>query len=418
MIKVVAFGLAWWLGLYLLTRDVTKPALRRAGIGLLGYALALATVDLGAVHVVFLAVPPLFWTGALLEGQTSDVRPQRVWRWVVVPVMLVLAAASPLAGDWAATVVVLPLFWALALLLRHHTEIRGARVVVWLMVGLAASLVVLSFLGEPARTLLLAGIGVDLVLLGAGVAVLDAFDEGEAIRRDMLWSLLVAGCAAVLFGSQVALAASLVGRSLEPLAFGVVGAAIAVQVLARPINALADRVAFPLAVRKERTELRAVAAALPRRADVPLAEFDETEFARLTRRALSHYGDLGKLASSPLTALPVITTRLAERGVPDAPLARATELKALLLETITRLKPADGEFGTSEEWRHYNALYFYYVAGVRPYSVRTKVTELDPVARRALAWFADHVPERTLHNWQAAAARIVAAELRLTSAWQ
>ena len=104
--------------------------------------------------------------------------------------------------------------------------------------------------------------------------------------------------------------------------------------------------------------------------------------------------------------------------MPDAPLARATELKALLLETITRLKPADGDFGTSDEWRHYNALYFYYVVGVRPYSVRTKVTELDPVARRALAWFVDQVPERTLHNWQAAAAKIVANELRLTSAWQ
>jgi hypothetical protein len=450
LIKVVAFGLAWWLGLYLLARDATKPALRRAGIGLLGYALALATVDLDvpAVHAVFLALPPVFWTGVLIALLG---RPDGIWRWGVVPATVVLAAASPFIGDWAAALVVLPLFWGLALLPRHrsqkqipqrerhpgdavtpvvtlptgtdnlgnrHTEIRGARPVVLLMFGLAVSLVLLSFLTGEARTLLLAGIGCDLLLLGAGVAVLDAFDEGEAIRRDMLWSLLVAGGTAVVFGSQVALAAWLVGRSLEPLAFGVVGAAIAVQVLARPINALADRVAFPAVIQRERTDLRAVAAALPRRAEVPLAEFDETEFARLTRRALSHYGDLGKLASSPLTTLPVISARLSERGVPDAPLARATELKALLLETITHLKPADGDFGTSEEWRHYNALYFYYVVGVRPYSVRTKVTELDPVARRALAWFADHVPERTLHNWQAAAARIVAAELRLTGAWQ
>ncbi|MGH3879512.1 MAG: hypothetical protein ACRDSK_20995, partial [Actinophytocola sp.] len=110
--------------------------------------------------------------------------------------------------------------------------------------------------------------------------------------------------------------------------------------------------------------------------------------------------------------LPAIDARLAARGAADAPLERATELKALLLETITRLKPRDGQFGTSEEWRLYNALYFYYVAGIRPYSVRTKLTEPDPVARRALAWFADHVPERTLHNWQAAAARVVAADLR------
>lgn len=421
MIKVVAFGLASWLGLYLLARDVTKLALRRAGIGLLGYALALATVDLtehppiAVAHAAFLALPSVFWTGVLLALLG---RPDAVWRRVVIPATLVLAAASPFIGDWAAALVVLPLFWALGLLARHHTETRDVRVVMLLMVGLAISLVVLTFLTGGVRTLLLTGIGVDLVLLGAGVAVLDAFDEGETIRRDMLWSLLVAGGAAVLFGSQVALAGFLVGRSLETLLYGVVGAAIAVQVLARPINALADRVAFPSQLRQERTELRAVADALPRRTEVPLAECDDAEFARLTRRALSHYGDLGKLASSPLTALPVIAARLAGRGVADAPLARATELKALLLETITRLKPADGDFGTSEEWRHYNALYFYYVVGVRPYSVRTKVTELDPVARRALAWFADHVPERTLHNWQAAAARIVAAELRLTSAWQ
>jgi hypothetical protein len=410
---VVAFGFAWWLGLYLLARDPAKPALRRAGIGLLGYALALATAAFTDVHpllavanAVFLALPSVFWAGVLVV--LVD-RAGTGWRRVVLPVTLVVAAASPFVGDWAAAVVVLPLFWALGLFLRHGGQ---PRLVALLMFGLAVSLVLLSFLTGEAHTLLLAGIGVDLVLLGGSVAVLDAFDEGEAIRRDMVWSLLVAGGTAVLFGSQVVLAAWLVDRPLDALVFGVVGAAVTVQVLARPINALADRFAFSPELRRERTELRDVEAALPRRAEVPLAEFDEAEFARLTRRALSHYGDLGKLASSPLTALPVVAARLAERGVPDAPLARATELKSLLLETITRLRPADGEFGTSEEWRHYNALYFYYVVGVRPYSVRTKVTELDPVARRALAWFADHVPERTLHNWQAAAARIVAAELR------
>lgn len=411
MIKVVAFGFAWWLGLYLLARDLTKPALRRAGLGLLGYAAALATVDL-PFHAVFLALPPVMWTGVLIALLN---RPDAVWRWVVVPATLVLAAASPFIADWASALVVLPLFWALGLLLRHHAEIPGARLVVVLMLGLAASLVLLNFVDSE---LLLAGIGVDLVLLGGAVAVLDAFDEGETIRRDMLWSLLVAGGTAVVFGSQVALAAWLVDRPLEALAYGIVAAAIAVQVLARPINALADRLTFAPEVRRERTDLRAVAEALPRRSEVPLAGLSDDEFARLTRRALSHYGDLGKLASSPLTALPVLEARLAERGVQDAPLARATELKALLLETITRLKPAGADFGTSDEWRHYNALYFYYVVGVRPYSVRTKVTELDPVARRALAWFADHVPERTLHNWQASAAKIVAAELRLTSAWQ
>lgn len=415
MLTVVAFGFAWWLGLYLLARDPRKPTLRRAGLGLLAYGLALAAdqpfLD-DRVHTVLLCLPAVLWTGVLVALLPDPVDTERQWHRVVLPASLVAALASAFLSA-VAGLVVLPLFWALALLLRRRTT-GVVLVVALLMFGLGSGLVVLGFLDDLPRTLLLAGIGLDLLLLGGCVAVLDAFDEGEAIRRDMVWSLLVAGGVAILFGSQVALAAVLVDRSLGLLLHGVVAAAITVQVLARPINALVDRFAFRDApdLRQERTELREVAAALPRRAPAPLFGVDDAEFARLTRRALSHYGDLGKLASSPLAALPAITDRLAARGVPDAPLARATELKALLLETITRLKPADGDFGTSEEWRHYNALYFYYVAGVRPYSVRTKVTELDPVARRALAWFADQVPERTLHNWQAAAAKIVAAELR------
>jgi hypothetical protein len=427
LIYIIAFGVAWWLGMYLLARDATKPVLRRAGIGLLGYALALATAGFrddrpafAVVHAVFLSMPAVMWTGVFTALAPSRPALDAVWRWVVLPATPVLAAASPFVGTWSATVVVLPLFTAFGLLLQNRADlVRGQSVAALLMFGLGISLMVASLSPGVPRTVLLPAIGVDLVLLGGCIAVFDAFDEGESIRQDMLWSLFGAGGTAVLFGGQVALAGWLTDRPLMPLAYGVVAAAIAVQVLARPINALADRFAFrDPALRRERGDLRAVAAALPRRAEVPLAEFDDAEFARLTRRALSHYGDLGKLASSPLAALPVITERLAERGVPAAPLARATELKALLLELITRLRPADGDFGTSEEWRHYNALYFYYVAGVRPYSVRTKVTELDPVARRALAWFADHVPERTLHNWQAAAARIVAVELRLSSSRQ
>jgi len=416
---VVAFGFAWWLGLYLLARDPRKPTLRRGGLGLLAYGLALATdqpfID-DRVHTVLLCLPAVLWTGVLVALLPDPAVADRRWRRVVLPASLVVALASAFAGV-VAVLVVLPLFWALGLLLRQRAgrDVGGpVLVVALLMFGLAAGLVLLGLLDDVPRVLLLRGIGVDLLLLGGCVAVLDAFDEGEAIRRDMLWSLLVAGGVAVLFGSQVALAAVLVDRSLDLLLYGVVAAALTVQVLARPINALADRFAFRDApdLRRERTELLEVAAALPRRAPAPLFGMDDAEFVRLTRRALSHYGDLGKLVSSPLAALPAIDARLAARGGSDAPLARATELKALLLETITRLKPRDGDFGTSEEWRHYNALYFYYVVGVRPYSVRTKLTELDPVARRALAWFADHVPERTLHNWQAAAAKIVAAELR------
>jgi hypothetical protein len=429
VLDVVAFGVAWWLGLYLLARDPTKPTLRRAGAGLSSYALAIVVdglrphgVALAALHAVLLSLPAVLWTGVLIRLPLTGADPHdradradRWWRRGLLPAGVVLAAAAGVLGGVMmpvlAAAVLVPLCSRLVQLLRHRTP--GTPLVAVLLVGLATGLLALGVDVVP-RTVVLAGIGVDLIVLGLLVAVFDSFDEGETLRRDMLHSLLLAGGAAVLFGGQVGFAMLLTDDDrLVPLCFGVIAAAIAVQVLARPLQRAADRVALPPAMRATRAELREVADAIPRRDEtIALAELGEAEFARLTRRALSHYGDLGKLVSSPLTALPAIDARLAARGVPDAPLERATELKALLLDTITRLKPRDGEFGTSEEWRHYNALYFYYVVGVRPYSVRTKLTDLDPVARRALSWFADQVPERTLHNWQAAAAKLVAANLR------
>ena len=114
-----------------------------------------------------------------------------------------------------------------------------------------------------------------------------------------------------------------------------------------------------------------------------------------------------------LTALPVIDDRLVARGAPDQPLERATELKAVLADRIAALKPRDGgEFGITEEWRHYNALYFPYVVGVRAYAQNATAAGLDPVARQAWHWLVTDVPQRSLHNWQNAAARVIAADLR------
>ena len=293
--------------------------------------------------------------------------------------------------------VLAPLAAALALHLRARRTLLGVATLMFLL----GSALVLT--GPAPSVWLVAAIGVDLLLFGVLVAVRDAFEEGEAIRADLARSPAASAGMALVFGGQVAL---FLDDRLAPLLYGTVAAAIAFQVLANPLAALVDRVAVP-AVAAERAELREAADALPRRA--PLA--DEADFAKLTRRALSSYGDLGKLVASPLVDLPVITRRLAARGAPDQPLERAAELKALLLESIQRLKPRDGDFGTSDEWRHYNALYFYYVVGIRPYSRQTKREDLDPVGRRALAWFVDQVPERTLHNWQNAGAKLVAADL-------
>ncbi|MFD0206452.1 MULTISPECIES: hypothetical protein [Saccharothrix] len=381
-VSVVTFGLAWWLGLYLLVRDPRKRLLQRASIGLLAYALVIVL----PLPAMAMAVPAVAWTGVVVCW--LPVRYDRWWRYSALPL---LAAAY-----FAPVVVLIPLAAALVLCLRVRRALLAAATILF---GLSCALLLVDVLPE---SLVIASAGFDLLVFGVIVAVADAFDEGEAIRADMVRSLLTSAGLAAVFGGQVAL---FLDDRLVPLLYGTVAAAIAVQVLANPLALLVDRVAVP-DVASERAELRDAADALPRRP--PL---DPAGFVKLTRRALSNYGDLGKLVASPLTELPVIDARLAARGASDQPLERAAELKSLLLEGICRLKPRDGDFGTSDEWRHYNALYFYYVVGIRPYSRRTKREDLDPDARRALAWFVNQVPERTLHNWQNAGAKLVAEDL-------
>jgi hypothetical protein len=165
-------------------------------------------------------------------------------------------------------------------------------------------------------------------------------------------------------------------------------------------------------IRRERAELRALASAVPRIDNsLDLYRMDEAEFIRLTRHALRHYGDLKRLAASPLTQLAIIDVRLDR--LEASTLERAATLKTILTLSIERLKPRDGrDFGTTDEWRYYNALYFPYVAGLKPYSRRADTEDLEPLLREALDWFQINVPERTLHNWQNAAAELVAQDLR------
>jgi hypothetical protein len=142
-------------------------------------------------------------------------------------------------------------------------------------------------------------------------------------------------------------------------------------------------------------------------------QIQETDLQRLIRKAISYLGDLPRLASSPLTYFPLITHRLEKRNARNDSLERAHELKALLTESIQRLKPPGDElFGTSDAWRYYNALYFPYVVGLKPsrrYQSTATLTEHDLLA---LEWFRTQVPERTLHNWQTTASRLVTKDLQ------
>ena len=445
-LSAVVFTLSGWLGLYLLSRDPRKPVLALAAIGLCGFALVVAldavrtasaahSVLLGRVEIYLAAVPGVAWFAVLVElSRPTDGWRTRTRELVLVGgvatltlfgAMLARSVEGPLrAGHWLMIAVIsVSTLGAMAVALRRPRRPRpavGLAITATLFFALANAILIIP-LGLVPSWLALASTSCDVLGLGIAVALWDAFDEGQALRADMLRSFAGSVAVAVLFGGQ-ALIGLAVTRSdpaaqtaLTVLLFTSLAIAVTVQVLADPLAGVLDRLAFSKspALRADRAALRHTGAALPLRQEHPLGDVDDVTFVRLTRRALGHYGDLSKLVASPLTALPVIDERLAARGAPDHPVERANELKAVLADGISRLKPRDGgEFGTTEEWRYYNALYFPYVVGVRAYAQNATAAGLDPTARQAWQWLVTEVPQRSLHNWQNAAARLIAADLR------
>jgi hypothetical protein len=442
--SAVVFGLSWWLGLYLLARDPRKPVLVLAAIGLASFAIVVALDAvrvtgeahanlLSHVEVFLVVVPGIAWFAVLLElSRPSDSWRSRVGELVAVAVVAALAVAGasmaggvdgPLRlGHWVMFgVISASTLGAMVIAVRRQGRPRRAlrvAVVATLFFALGNAILVIP-LGLVPSWLALAGTGFDVLTLGIAVALWDAFDEGQALRADMLRSFIGSVVVAALFGGQalIGMAVTTERTALTVLLFTSLAIAIAINVLADPLAGVLDRLAFSRSpdLRADRAALRDAEAALPLRSASPLDGIDDDTFVRLTRRALGHYGDLSKLVASPLTALPAIDERLAGRGVPDQPLERANELKALLADRIAALKPRDGgDFGTTEQWRHYNSLYFPYVVGVRAYAQNATAAGLDPVARRAWQWLVTEVPQRSLHNWQNAAARVIAADLRGT----
>src|SRR6478736_2707562 len=412
-LSAVVFTLSWWLGLYLLARDPRKPVLVLAAIGLTSFAsvVALDAVRvvsgsdvLSSVEVYLVTVPGIAWFAVLLEMS----RPSDTWRGRASEIALVVCDAAVALSSLGAMVK--------AVLVMPPQPVVTFVVLATLFFALGNAILIIP-LGLVPSWLALASTGFDVALLGVAVAIGDAFDEGQALRADMLRSFAATAVVALLFGGQLLIGLAVSGQvtALTVLLFTSLGIAIAINVLADPLAGLLDRLAFSRSpdLRADRAALRRTEAALPLRSANPLDGVDDDTFARLTRRALGHYGDLSKLVASPLTALPLIDERLAARGAPDQPLERANELKALLADRIARLKPRDGgDFGTTEQWRHYNSLYFPYVVGVRAYAQNATASGLDPVARQAWQWFVTEVPQRSLHNWQNAAARLIAADLR------
>jgi hypothetical protein len=443
-LSALVFSLSWWLGLYLLARDPRKPVLAFSAIGLCSFATAVAldavrlvthSALLSHVEIYVVAIPGVAWFAVLAElARPCDNGRARAGELLLVGGVGALTLfGAALAGSVdgplrlghlvMCVVISASTLGAMVAALRRRVQtipVVGLVITATLFFALANAILIIP-LGVVPSWLALASTGCDVLALGVAVALWDAFDEGQALRADMLRSFAGAGAVVSLLGVQMLIGIALTRQqptaqiALTVLLFTSLAIVSSVQVLADPLAGLLDRLVFsrsPL-LRADRKTLRRTQSALPLRSADPLDDFDDETFARLTRRALGHCGDLSKLVASPLTALPAIDERLAARGAPDQPLERAVELKALLADRIARLKPRDGgDFGTTEQWRYYNSLYFPYVVGVRAYAQNATAAGLDATARQAWQWFVTEVPQRSLHNWQNAAARLIAADLR------
>ncbi len=279
------------------------------------------------------------------------------------------------------------------------------------------------FRSDAAHFAVVTVMGLALLLIGVAFVMIHASDQAESWLPHFLRSYDYALFTAVLFGGQVVLLMTYVFGVNYPfliLLLGMVATAVMIQVFSDPVQTAMDQIAFALfpKIRQTRTLLRAESDAAQRiDPSLDLMKMDDEKFSKLTRRALSQMGDLPKLAANPLTYLPLVDARLQENGRMDSTLLRATELKIILTESIAHLKPpGDTAFGTADDWRHYNALYFPYVQGLRPYSRRyyppDRQNGEEATSREALDWFRQQVPERTLYNWQNAAAKLIARDLK------
>lgn len=414
IIKLFFFGFSLWLGSYLLSRRSEKNTVRLTGWGLVTYSLVLVVEILfGEIIPVLVLLPALLWTGAALhllpDENVWHTYAIRVWMFSFIPI-LILALVTP----WVSILVVIALLVCAALVVRsaassYFRNTYAVIGVIALFFGLSTGVLVLpvEFVSSFWGIVLL---GFDLLLLGGAVTVWDAFDEGESIRLHLLRSFV----SAFYYAGALAVVVVIVSAIEGDFGFGkllllvsLVSFGILTQTFERSIQKILDVVTFPKSstLGADRNLLTDSADALPLLSTLDLFSVSDAEFARLTRRALSHLGDLPRLSTSPLVNLPQVQSQ--------NPLERAHALKSLLVASVSKLKPRGAAFfGTSDAWRYYNAVYYPYVLGLKPYTRRADLALQDESTRIVLEWFQTSVPERTLHNWQNTAAKLIAEDIK------
>ncbi|MFD0675794.1 MULTISPECIES: hypothetical protein [unclassified Paenibacillus] len=448
-LQLAYFGALFWFGLYIINRDFRNVRLVLAGLALLVHSCGISTALLSPyaqeafqsivllkVQDISLFLPLILWLGIMIsytsdqEGKHNVLWP--LWKYAV----LVLALFSCIwlicvkNSQWYAisyqailcTTLLLILALSLWGAIYYGIKVSGIhRILLYLPLILYACVTIMTFILQDGSWKLwgYAGNGVGLLLFAFCIMITEIKGQGESWLPDFFRSFDYSVFFTLLFSGQVALIIKWgTGFNYTMVALLMISIAISIafQVFVYPIRAMLDNIAFVTfpKLRQARSRLR-LEESIQVRVDEEAApeEMNEEDLYRFTRRALSHIGDFQRLASNPLTQLKWIDKRLQERGANNEVLERAIELKSVLLEIIRQLKPhGDEEFGTTDEWRHFNVLYFPYIVGIKPYSLRYSAEHLDAPSRAALEWFRTNVPERTLYNWQNAGARIIALSLK------
>jgi hypothetical protein len=424
--NLIVFAYTWWFGWYLLQRNPKKLGLRYSALGLISYAVGIFVVantpQSTSLRVIPILLPSLFWVLAIWHLPNDDTPPQTpqgvmgilaVWGVLVAllnesipqllaftPILLASVSFFRLRHIWQTT-------------LPKHPLITLFTATLFFVMGSFLLVVPFEWLSHDFLLLMISG---DLFLLGLAIAYLDAYDEGVTLWWSALRSFTVNTFVVGIVGAQW-----LLGMAIMPsdewqlLGFGIMASVIVVITCANTLQGWLDQWLFvdKPTLQQERQLLRDLSEALPEVGNMPnFHTLSGEEFTRLTRTALRHYNDLSKLATSPLTQLPIVTQRLRQNGQRDQLLERTHTLKYVLHEAILSLKPySDADFAPNDAWRYYNVLYFPYVVGLKPFSA-TQMIMLDNTAQEALVWFQTHVPERTLHNWQTTATKLIAQQLQ------
>ncbi|HLA44576.1 MAG TPA: hypothetical protein VJZ27_14120, partial [Aggregatilineales bacterium] len=431
-----------------LNRGRFSPLALATAATLISYALILADQFLGIVFMgeaawlgrVLWTVYPLpvaFWTRIailLKPGEDVNLRLDRAWWTLLLPVTMLLIFGGwvgdepvnyatrepgPLYPTYALYNVIVTAA-ALVLLHRnfHETSPGDAahRAFWWMRLAgfaLCGGMFVL-LIGIFSPALVFTATVLDIMIFGLGGIVYDAIAEGQAVRQDLSFVfikiLLVMSIILIPWG--IAVIASDAWTITTAAAFFVTLTALTLGItLLEDMERLLDKLFFKSGKLETRDALRTLMlnAARQRENAPSVIDLDEDEFIRMTRRALSHMPNLPRLAASPLTSMQLVSQRVQD----DAnALKRANELRQILAECIEALRPHENDdYGISDEWRFFNALYYPYVAGISPYKRRFMHQDSDEEMREVMNWFQTVVPPRTLYNWQNHGAKMIAGIL-------